>query len=207
MCCTVRILRRCLVLLLRRLVLAVIFLASFQASATPRTVQRDTPRRFFVRLQFLSGLAPSLVSDGNGQSRLTAFVPLDVELATRLDGVLSLAAAVQTELAPFSLPNCVDGPPLRPHAASSLVGARIDLNNNRDGSWWSPWVALRMGIGGQIVSDGSCASSVRLFPAFSPRLGADLWMGKSAASFSVGYDYLPTGSLVTLQIGLSLRVD
>lgn len=186
---------------------ALVPLLAFASPVEARPLQPETPLRFGVRLQLLSGIAPSLISDGEGGSRLTAFVPFDVELATRLDGILSLATAIQADLAPFSVTPCPDGARLRPHAATSLVGARLDFNNNRDGSWWSPWVALRMGIGGQVVSDEHCASSVQLFPAFSPRLGADLWMGKAAATFSIGYDYLPTGSLISLQVGLTLRVD
>ncbi len=192
---------------LTQLSLPLVLLFAMVPWTAPQAAERATPLRFRVRLQMLSGLSLSLVSDENGENRLAAFVPLDLELATRVDGVLSLAAAVRTDLAPFSLPNCPAGPTLRPHAAASLVGARLDLRNHRDGSWWSPWVALRLGVGGQQVAGEHCATTIQLFPAFSPRLGADLWMGKAAATFALGYDHLPTGSLVSLQVGLTLRLD
>ncbi len=180
-------------------------LCSIPSSHARRNERPELPR-FRSRLQTLSGAMPTLLSnDGSGQ-RITAFVPLDLELATRIDGPLSIVAAGVAYLAPFSLTPCPEQKPLRAHALASLMGVRLDLNNNRDGSWWSPWVALRMGVIGQAGTGEQCQARLRLAPAFSPRLGADLWMGSAAASFAVGYDYLPTGSALSLQAGLTVRL-
>ncbi len=178
-----------------------------QPSAGKRPPRSELPR-FRTRLQLLSGVTPALLREESGGQRVAAVVPLDLELATRLDGPLSLLAATVSYLAPFSLPSCADQAPRRPHALASLLGVRLDLRNSRDGSWWSPWVALRMGVVGQAATrvDDTCQAGISLSPTFSPRLGADLWMGQAAATFAVGYDYLPTGSALAIQVGLTLRL-
>jgi hypothetical protein len=150
---------------------------------------------------------PTLSPEGSGGPQLGALVPLDLELSTRLDGPVSLLAAGELFLAPFSLPVCADSRGPHPSALASLLGVRLDLNNNRDGSWWSPWVALRMGIVGQAGVDDHCQARLQLAPAFSPRIGADLWMGHAAASFAIGYDHLPTGSALSAQVGLTVRLN
>lgn len=162
--------------------------------------------RFRTRVQILSGLSPTLIRRPDDSYRITAFVPLDLELSTRLSGPLSLLGATIGALAPFSDSPCPSEAPLRPHALSALLGLRLDLNNSRDGSWWSPWVALRFGLSAQQVTDDRCQPQTKLTPAFSPRLGADLWMGKAAATFALGYDYLPTGSALFAAVGLTLRI-
>ena len=81
----------------------------------------------------------------------------------------------------------------RPHALAALAGVRLDFNNSRDGSWWSPWIALRGGVVSQAgVQDGAaCEERYVLAPYLRPRLGADLWLGKAAVTFALGYDELP----------------
>lgn len=165
----------------------------------------DLPR-FRTRVQLLSGLSPTLIRRLDDSHRVTAFVPLDLELSTRLSGPLSLLGATVGVLAPFTYTPCPSETPLRPHALLALTGLRLDLNNNRDGSWWSPWVALRIGLSAQQLTDARCQPQTALTPAFSPRIGADLWMGKAAATFALGYDYLPTGSALFAAVGLTLRV-
>lgn len=184
---------------------AAVTLCSMPLSQAKRSERPELPR-FRTRVQTLSGVMPTLLTDVEGGQRITAFVPLDLELATRLDGPLSLVAAGVAYLAPFSMTPCSEHKPLRAHALASLMGVRLDFNNSRDGSWWSPWVALRMGVIGQEGNDDLCQPRLRVAPAFSPRLGADLWMGTAAASFAVGYDYLPTGSALSLQAGLTVRL-
>lgn len=183
-------------------------------SSVAKTPTRNRGRaetvRFRVRLQSLTGLAPTFVSEvseGVLSKKLAAFVPLDVEIGTRLSGPLSVSAGALVFLAPFSSNLCDGGVPYRPHAAAGLFGIRLDLNNNRDGSWWSPFVVLRMGVGTQTTAGDFCSVRVQIQPMFSPRIGADLWMGKAAATFAIGYDLVPTGSIVTVQAGLTLRVN
>jgi len=150
---------------------------------------------------------PTLIPDGSGGKRITAHLPLDLELSTRLDGPVSLLGATVLSLAPFALPICAASGGPHPSALASLFGVRLDFNNNRDGLWWSPWVALRMGIVAQAGASDDCQARLQLAPAFSPRLGADLWMGQAAASFAAGYDHLPTGSALSAQVGLTVRLN
>lgn len=168
---------------------------------------RSRPRlypRFGVRVQFLSGLSFALVKDADLSRRLVAFAPLDVEVAARVAGPVSVSAGVLALVAPFSASVCAAGGLYRPHALASVMGLRLDLNNSRKGSWWSPWVDLRMGVGGQVVAGDFCSTRTQLAPVFSPRLGVDLWMGKAAASFALGYDALPASSVLATMVGLTL---
>ena len=181
-----------------------LWVAPAQGIAKP-TELPDLPR-FRTRVQLLSGLSPTLIRNLDGSHRVAAFVPLDLELSSRLSGPLSLLGAMVGELAPFSYAACPSEPAIRPHALSALAGLRLDLNNNRDGSWWSPWVALRAGLSAQRSTDDRCQAQTKLTPAFSPRLGVDLWMGSAAATFAVGYDYFPTGSALLGAVGLTLRI-
>ena len=169
---------------------------------------RQPALRFAGRLQVLSGVGFTLPRDAGDQMHFAAYVPLDVELATRLTGPVSLVLGGVAHDAPFSVSTCATAASPRPHALGALAGLRLDFNNNRDGSWWSPWIALRAGLGGQAgVLDGAgCQERFILFPYLSPRVGADLWLGKAAVTFALGYDELPRAAAVTLQLGLTLRL-
>ena len=178
----------------------------------PATAAKRLPRkpalRFSGRLQVLSGVGFALPKDAADQTHFAAYVPLDVELGTRLSGPLSLVFGGVAHDAPFAVSTCATAPSPRPHALGAFAGLRLDFNNNRDGSWWSPWIAVRAGLGGQAgVQDGAgCQERYTLFPYLSPRIGADLWLGKAAVTFALGYDELPRAAAVTLQLGLTLRL-
>ncbi len=89
------------------------------------------------------------------------------------------------------------------------MGLRLDFNNSRDGSWWSPWLALRGGVVGQSgVPDDLLGCTPRYLPGLylSPRAGIDLWLGKAAVTFALGYDYLPRAAAISALTGLTLRL-
>jgi hypothetical protein len=186
------------------------------ATKTPTTATavKKKPRqpalRFAGRLQMLSGAAFALPVDIEGSRRFVAYVPVDVEIGARLGGPLSLAMGGVGYLAPFSVSTC--GPTAnvdsRPNALGAFLGARLDFNNSRDGSWWSPWAALRGGILGQNgVANGSpCQERYLLGLYLSPRVGIDLWLGKAAVTFAIGYDHLPRAAALSTQVGLTLRL-
>jgi hypothetical protein len=183
----------------------------FAASAGAAARSRPPSLRFSGRLQILSGVGFALPQDGDGQRHFGVYVPVDVELAVRASGPLSVALGGVGYLAPFSVPACggtdsVPGP--RPNALGAFLGLRLDFNNSRDGSWWSPFLALRGGLVGQSgVPDGQpCAERFLLGLYVGPRLGIDLWLGKAAVTFALGYDHLPYAAAVTAQVGLTLRM-
>jgi hypothetical protein len=169
---------------------------------------RKPALRFAGRLQLLSGAALTLPRDAGNELRFAAYVPLDAELALRVSGPLSVVLGGVAYNAPFSVSTCPTSPSARPHALAALAGVRLDFNNSRDGSWWSPWLALRGGVVGQAgVQDGAvCEERYVLAPYLSPRLGVDLWLGKAAVTFALGYDELPRAAAISLQLGLTLRL-
>lgn len=187
----------------RALVLSLVFLTS-EAGARGRP---PLPR-WSGRLQLLGGAGLTLPADAAGERRLVAYVPTDLELAVRVAAPLSLVMGGVGYLAPFSQPTCAEGGTPRPHGLGALLGLRLDLNNSRDGSWWSPWLALRGGVVGQAgVLDGpACAERFVTALLISPRIGADLWMGPAAVSFALGYDFLPRADAVSVLIGLTVRL-
>ena len=137
-------------------------------------------------------------------------MPIDVELGLRAMGPLSVAMGGVGYLAPFSITTC--GPTVntasRPNALGAFLGLRLDFNNSRDGSWWSPWVALRGGFSGQngVSAGDPCSERFQLGMYLSPRLGVDLWLGKAAVTFALGYDHLPRAPAISTQVGLTLRL-
>jgi hypothetical protein len=175
---------------------------------------REPALRFAGRLQILSGAAFALPTDLQGQQHFASYVPVDVELGILLSGPLSLVMGGVGYLAPFSVPGCpatpnapVPGQP--PNALGAFLGARLDFNNSRDGSWWSPWLALRGGVLGQTsVPDGflGCTERYLLGLYLSPRAGIDLWLGKAAVTFALGYDLLPRAAAISALVGLTLRL-
>lgn len=169
---------------------------------------RKPARRFSGRLQLLSGVGFTLPKDASDAVHFTAYVPLDVEVAVRVSGPLSIVLGGVAYNAPFQISSCPTTASPRPHALAALGGVRLDFNNSRDGSWWSPWLALRGGVVGQAgVQDGAaCEERYVLAPYLSPRLGADLWLGRAAVTFALGYDELPRAAAVSLQLGLTLRL-
>lgn len=212
---------RGLVLLSAAAVVAMVPTKEALAKARPRAAAL----RFSGRLQMLSGVAFTLPEDAAGQRHFAAYVPVDLEIAARLSGPLSLALGGVGYLAPFSAaacpgapaePDVYDVPASRANALGAFAGLRLDFNNSRDGAWWSPWVALRGGVLGQSgVADGSlagpepgslCVERYLLGLYLSPRLGMDLWLGRAAVTFAVGYDHLPRAAAISAQVGLTLRL-
>jgi hypothetical protein len=181
-------------------------------SSSRSTKKRPRPPalRFAGRLQILSGAAFAVPQDHTGARRFAAYVPVDVEVAMRLAGPLSLGLGGVGYLAPFSITTCGEtvSSAARPNALGAFLGMRLDFNNSRDGSWWSPWVALRGGIMGQngVGSGDPCTERFQLGMYLSPRVGADLWLGQAAVSFAVGYDHLPRAPAISAQVGLTLRL-
>lgn len=177
--------------------------------------RRPAPR-FRGRLQILSGASMALPEDPAGARRFAAYVPLDIEVGVRLSGPFSVTLGGVGYAAPFQVPACEAGPGTdggrRPNGLASFVGLRLDLNNSRDGSWLSPWMELRGGVAGQdgvptyLPLSDRCGERFVLAPWFGPRVGLDLWMGRAAATFALGYDVLPRASGVTVQAGLTLRL-
>lgn len=169
---------------------------------------RKPALRFSGRLQLLSGAAFTLPRDAADAIHFTAYVPLDAEVGLRASGPLSVVLGAVAYNAPFLVSSCPATPSPRPHALAAFMGLRLDFNNSRDGSWWSPWIALRGGVVGQAgVQEGAaCEERYVLHPYLSPRLGADLWLGKAAVTFALGYDELPRAAAVSLQLGLTLRL-
>lgn len=173
------------------------------------------PPRFVGRLQVLSGAGVSFPPTLQGGQRVSAYVPLDVELALRASGSLSVLVGGVAGVAPGPPLGC--GPDRRqPHALAAYGGLRLDLNNSRRGSWLSPYVALRAGLVGQdgvpgvgpAPEPGSlvCVDRFSLGVLLSPRAGLDLWLGQAAATFAVGYDVLPGFHAAVALVGLTLRL-
>lgn len=179
-----------------------------QAQMTSR--HRPEAVRFSGRLQVLSGAALALPDDAQGDLHLAAYVPLDIELALRISGLFSMGLGAVLYDAPFSVSTCPDSQrPIeasRAHGLAALGAVRLDFRNSRDGSWWSPFVALRGGIVGQngVLDGPACSERFVLAPYLGPRVGTDLWLGKAAATFALGYDRLPRASAVSLQVGLTV---
>jgi hypothetical protein len=165
-------------------------------------------RRFNGRVQTLSGALLARPQDAAGQRHFAAYVPTDVELGLHASGPVSILLGAAAALAPFTLPSCGPGPAPLPHALAALLGARFDFNNSRDGSWWSPWLALRAGVVGQSGVEGGATCSERFLVGLlvSPRLGIDLWLGKAAVTFAIGYDNLPRAAALSALVGLTLRL-
>lgn len=149
-----------------------------------------------------------------GQS-VSAYVPLDVELALRAAGSLSVLLGGAGLVLPRTGTGC--GPDSRqPHALAAYGGLRLDLNNSRRGSWLSPYLALRTGLAGQDGVPGPglapepgslvCVDRFWLGVFLSPRAGLDLWLGQAAATFAVGYDVLPGFHAAVALVGLTLRL-
>lgn len=181
------------------------------AQAAPRRKPRPPALRFSGRLQILSGAGLALPEDASGGKNFRAYVPMDVEFGLRLSGPLGLLLGGAGYLAPWNVSRCGDTQTERANALAAFLGLRLDLNNSRAGSWWSPWVALRAGVSGQSgvqVSDPCThlGAGYVVGPYFAPRVGTDLWLGQAAVSFALGYDYLPRASAVTVQVGLTLRL-
>jgi hypothetical protein len=150
----------------------------------------------------------ALPQDFVGERHLVAYVPIDLELGLHASGPVSVLLGGIGYLAPFSLSNCKSSPAPRNNGLGAFVGARFDFNNSRDGSWWSPWFALRAGVLGQSgVADGApCQDHYQMGLLVSPRLGLDLWLGKAAVSFALGFDNLPRAAALSAQVGLTLRL-
>lgn len=176
------------------------------ASAEPRRRIGEPPRRFTGRLQMLSGATLALPEHFDGSRPLVAYVPAEAEVAIRIAGLLSVGLGGSGWLAPFSMTTCSVAPSPRANALAAFATARLDFNNGRDGSWWSPWLALRGGVVGQggVGSGDPCQERFALGLYLGPRLGADLWMGNAAVTFAVGYDYLPRADGIAIQTGLTL---
>lgn len=203
---------------LRSFLCCLLLLSAAAADARPRpttapAMGRAAPR-FRGRLQILSGAAVAIPAMADGSRKLVAYVPAEAELAIAVSGPVTLGLGGIGYLAPFALTTCSDTPSPRANALAAFATARFDFNNSRDGSWWSPWVALRGGVSGQAgvggVGDPSdpsrCREQFAVGLYLSPRLGMDLWMGTVAVTFAVGYDYLPRGSGVSVQTGLTFRL-
>ena len=178
------------------------------AAEAAKRPPRKPALRFSGRLQLLSGVGFTLPKDAGDAVHFTAYVPLDVEIAVRASGPLSIVLGGVAYNAPFLVSSCPTVASPRPHALAALAGVRLDFNNSRDGSWWSPWIALRGGVVGQAgVQDGAiCEERYVLAPYLSPRVGVDLWLGKAAVTFALGYDELPRAAAISLQLGLTLRL-
>jgi hypothetical protein len=176
------------------------------AAAQPGTA--TAPLRFRGRLQILSGAAITWPTLFDGSHHVAAYVPAEAELAFRVSGMLSLGLGGAGYLAPFSLTTCSDAPSPRANALTAFATLRLDFNNSRDGSWWSPWVALRTGLAGQdgVAGGDPCSEGFAPGLYLGPRLGIDLWMGQAAVSFALGYDHLPRADAIALQTGLTLRL-
>lgn len=177
------------------------------ADAAPRRPRRPA-LRFAGRLQLLSGAAFTLPRDAADALHFTAYVPLDAEVGLRASGPLSVVLGGVAYNAPFLISSCPTAASPRPHALAAFLGLRLDFNNSRDGSWWSPWIAVRGGVVGQagVQQGAACEERYVLHPYLGPRLGVDLWLGKAAVTFALGYDELPRAAAVSLQVGLTLRL-
>ena len=188
--------------------LALLLLLGLMIAPQSHARVREPPRRFTGRLQVLSGATLALPEHFDGSRSLVAYVPAEAEIAIRVSGLLSLGLGGSGVLAPFSLTTCSPQPSPRANALATFFTLRLDFNNSRDGSWWSPWLALRGGVVGQagVAAGSPCDERFVLGMYLGPRLGADLWMGKAAVSFAVGYDHLPRADGIAIQTGLTLRL-
>jgi hypothetical protein len=194
---------------MRRRLVGLICLLLLCAEADARPVRRRAPR-FLGRLQILSGAGFTLPQRAAGDRTFAAYVPLDIELSLVISGPLSFSLGGAAFLAPFEAPGC-SGPGRRPNALASFFGLRLDANNNRDRSWLSPWLALRVGLVGQdgipgLDPQGACGERIGLSAYVTPRAGLDIWLGRAAATFALGYDVLPRASSVSAELGLTLRL-
>ncbi|MBL9006839.1 MAG: hypothetical protein JNJ46_21470 [Myxococcales bacterium] len=191
-----------------RLLIALLVLCVMAPRVDARRAPSDPPRRFTGRLQMLSGAALALPKLFDGSRSFATYVPAEAEVALRITGPLSVGLGGSGLLAPFSLTTCSDAPSPRANALVAFGTLRLDFNNSRDGSWWSPWLALRGGVVGQagVGSGDPCEERFILGMYLGPRLGTDLWMGKAAVSFAVGYDHLPRAAGLAIQTGLTLRL-
>lgn len=176
-----------------------------EAQARP---PRRPAYRFGARLQLLGGAGFARPLSASGERPIVAYVPTDLELSVRVAPPLSLLLGGVGYLAPFSVSSCPGAQSPRPNALGAILGLRLDLNNSRDGSWWSPWIALRGGVVGQdgVLDGAACAERFVLAPLIAPRIGADLWMGPAAVTFALGYDFLPRADAISLLIGLTVRL-
>lgn len=176
-----------------------------EAQARP---PRRPAYRFGARLQLVGGAGLARPLAASGERPIVAYVPTDLELAVRVAPPLSLLLGGVGYVAPFSVSSCPGAPSPRPNALGAILGLRLDLNNSRDGSWWSPWIALRGGVVGQdgVLDGAACDERFVLVPLLAPRVGADLWMGPAAVTFALGYDFLPRADALSLLIGLTVRL-
>ena len=187
---------------------ALLALCGRATPAESRPSSAEPPRRFTGRIQMLSGATLALPELYDGSRYLVSYVPAEVEVAIRVAGLLSLGLGGSGLLAPFSLTTCSPALSDRANALAAFGTLRLDFNNSRDGSWLSPWIALRGGIVGQggVASGDPCEERFSLGLYLGPRLGLDLWMGKAAVTFAVGYDHLLRADGIALQTGLTLRL-
>jgi hypothetical protein len=150
----------------------------------------DEPR-WRVRGALMSGFGGSVAGGDSA-----AMFPTTLELGLRAIGPLSFDVGATGVLATSYETDC--GEARRPHAILGSLGARIDFANGRSASWADPFLEAHGGIGSQ----GGCPDR-RVFGTGGLRVGVDVWLGRSAVTAALGFDYLPTASPISFLLGLS----
>jgi hypothetical protein len=182
----------------RAALVVVLALSTTAGAEQPWTPSQSNEPRWRLRLSLLSGFGGSWAHDD-----VVAMFPTTLELGVRAFGPLSFDFGVTGVAATVLEVDC--GVARRPHAVFGSAGVRIDFVNRRAGSWVDPFLESHLGIGSQEGGhDGSgmCVDR-RLFAAAGVRGGIDVWLGQSAVTVALGYDYLPTASPLSFSLGFS----
>lgn len=162
---------------------------------TTAALPADVPR-WRLRASLLQGFG-----GGRGVDDYHARFATTLELGVRLWGPLSLDGGVTGTLAGEYDASCGRG--VRPNAVAGALGVRADLANGRSASWVDPWVEAHGGVGAQAAATevpGGCPAT-SVYPSAGARAGFDAWLGRTAVTVALAFDYLPVGSAVSFVLG------